>query len=127
MENLEKECLDRLNKILSKFYLQIDIVHVVSLNVLQYRLVDNLLNKTDSKSEWLRLWLSLNDLLFHQQSIFHCLESYYLMSNNFNFLTYTTHNIASKYKRYSKAYQSIQPLKSCYLEEFIIKMDLLGV
>ena len=41
MENLEKQCLEKLDKILSKFDLKIDIVHVASLNVCQYRLIDN--------------------------------------------------------------------------------------
>jgi hypothetical protein len=123
MENLEKECLDRLNKILSKFYLQIDIVHVASLNVWQYRLVDNLSDKT----EWLGLWLSVNEMLFHNISIFDCLKSYHIMVNDFNLLSHTTHNISSIYKRYSEAYQFLQPLKSSCIEEFIIKCDLMGI
>jgi hypothetical protein len=123
MENLEKECLDRLNKILSKFYLQIDIVHIVSLNVWQYRLVDNLSDKT----EWLGLWLSVNEILFHNISIFDCLKSYHIIVNDFNLLSHITHNISSIYKRYSEAYQFLQPLKSSCIEEFIIKCDLMGV
>ena len=114
MENLEQRCLEKLDKILSKFDLKIDIVHIASLNVCQYRLVDKSLSKTD----WLGLWLSLDGLLFNNQSIFKCLEFYY---NRFS------DSQLSILQRYVKTYQFIQPLKSSCLEEFIIKCDLVGI
>jgi hypothetical protein len=123
MENLENQCLEKLNIVLSKFDLKIEIAHLTSLNVWQYRLVDNLSDKT----EWLGLWLSVNEMLFHNISIFDCLKSYHIIVNDFNLLSHATHNIASKYKRYSKAYQFLQPLKSSSLEEFIIKCDLMEI
>ena len=128
MENLEQRCLEKLDKILSKFDLKIDIVNLESLNVCQYLLVDNLVNKADWKTAWLGSWLSLNDLLFTQQSIFECLESYYNIDNDFNFLTYISNiQLSSAYQRYSKAHQFLQPLKSSWLEELAIKMDLMGI
>jgi hypothetical protein len=54
MEILEKECLDRLNKILSKFDLKIEFFHIKS-NA-WYRLVDNSLSK-NTYSNWLGLWI----------------------------------------------------------------------
>ena len=131
MESLEQRCLEKLNKILSKFDLKIDIINLEPLNIWQYRFVDNSINKADWKAVQLGSWLSLNDLLFNQQSIFECLESYYDVTNainNFNFLPNVTHNIiSSRYKRYSKVYQFLQPLKSSCLEELIINMDLMGI
>ena len=128
MENLEKQCLEKLDKILSKFDLKINIINLASLNVWKYQLVDKLSDKTDWKTAWLGSWLSLNDLLFTQHSIFECLESYYNIDNNFNFLTYMSNiQLSSAYKRYSKAHQFIQPLKSNCLEELVIRMDLLGI
>jgi hypothetical protein len=130
MENLEKQCLEKLNKILSKFDLKIDIINFASLNIWQYRLVDNLIDKKDWKAAQLGLWLSLNNLLFNQQSIFECLETYYNAVNkinNFNFLPNVTYAASSTYQRYSEVHQFIQPLKSNCLEEFLIKCDLIGI
>lgn len=130
MENLEQRCLEKLDKILSKFNLKIDIVNHESLNFCQYCLVDNSINKTYWKADWLKSWLSLNDLLFNQQSIFEYLESYYNVTNkinNFNFLPNVTYTASSAYQRYSEAYQLLQPLKSSCLEELVIKMDLIGI
>jgi hypothetical protein len=129
MENLEQRCLEKLNKLLSKFDLKIEIVHIASLSVWQYRLVDNLTNKSDWKVEWLGLWLSLNDLLFRQQSsIFECLDSYYdaVNSSSFKYIRWSDIQL-SRLQRCSKAYQFIQQLKSCCLEEFIIRCDLLDI
>jgi hypothetical protein len=123
MENLENQCLEKLNIVLSKFDLKIEIAHLTSLNVWQYRLVDNLSDKT----EWLGLWLSVNEMLFHNISIFDCLKSYHIIVNDFNLLSHATHNISSIYKRYSEAYQFLQSLKSSSLEEFIIKCDLMEI
>ena len=124
MENLETQCLEKLNKILSKFDLTIDIVNFASLNIWQYRLVDKLGDKTDWNASCLGLWLSLNELLFDHHSIFECLESYYNTSNEFKFLATIKY---SAYQRYSKAYLYIRPLKSDCLEEFLINCDLMGV
>ena len=123
MENLEKQCLEKLDKILSKFDLKINIVYVTSLNVCQYRLIDNSLNPY---SDWLGLWLTISDILMHRNSIFECLQSYYISLNNSRFLTNETH-LSSIFQRYSEVYQFIQPLKSCCLEEFIFKCDLMGI
>jgi hypothetical protein len=115
MENLEKECLKKLNKILSKFDLKIEkieIVHIKSRNVWQYRLIDNRLSHQNSYSAGLCFWLSISDILIHgkrNNSIFDCLSSY-------------------SYKRYFDAYNTIKHLKNfCCLEEFMLKMDLMGV
>lgn len=124
MENLEKECLDRLNKILSKFYLEISIVNIPNVEC-QYRLIDNSISKTPY-SDWLGLWLSVSNILLHRNSIFECLKSYHIYINNKAIFRMTPDEIKF-YQRYSKVYQFIQPLKSCCLEEFIIKCDLLGV
>ncbi len=124
MKNLENQCLEKLNIFLSKFDLKIEIVHLTSLNVWQYRLVDNL---SSDKTEWLGLWLSVNEMLFHNISIFECLKSYQIIVNYFNMLAHATHNISSIYKRYSKVYQSLQSLKSSSLEEFLINCDLMGI
>jgi hypothetical protein len=130
MESLELRCLEKLNKILSKFDLKIDIVNLEPLNIWQYRFIDNSINKADWKAVQLGSWLSLNDLLFNQQSIFECLEPYYNVVNkinNFNFLPNVTCTASSTYQRYSEVYQFIQPLKSCCLEEFLIRCDLIGI
>lgn len=114
MENLEEQCLEKLNKILSKFDLKINIIYVAPYCVRQYRLVDRFLPETN----WLGLWFSLNGLLFYNQSIFRCLESYYDIYSG---------SEVNGFQRYIEAYQFIQPLKSSCLEEFIIKMDLLEI
>jgi hypothetical protein len=120
MENLENQCLEKLNTLLSKFDLEIVIINFAPLNLWQYRLVDNLRGKTDGNATCLELWLSLNELLFNQQSIFECLESYYNTTNDFNIKS-------PMYQRYSEVYQSILPLKSDCLEEFLINCDLMGI
>jgi hypothetical protein len=130
MESLEQRCLEKLSKILSTFDLKIDIVNLEPLNIWQYRFIDNSINKADWKTAWLGSWLSLNELLFTQHSIFECLETYYNIVNkinNFNFLPNVTCAASSTYQRYSEVYQFIQPLKSSCLEEFIIKCDLMGI
>ena len=130
MKNLEKECLDRLNLILSKFDLKIDIVHITSLNVCQYRLFDNFLYKTPY-SNWLCLWLSISDILMHSNSIFKCLNSYnfIIRTKKFKFSShYMPVKTYTSYQRYSEAYNIIKHLEnvSC-LEEFIIRCDLIGI
>jgi hypothetical protein len=108
MENLEQICLEKLNKILSKFDLKIEIIHYVPLNVWQYCLVDNCLRK-NAYSNWLGSWLSISSVLMHTNSIFECLSSY-------------------PYQRYSEAYDAIKHLENiCCIEEFIIKCDLMGI
>jgi hypothetical protein len=87
-----------------------------------------LTDKTNWKDAWFGLWLSVNDLLFDQHSIFECLKAYYYIDNDFKFLTrIPTIQLSSAYQRYSEAHQFIQPLKSSCLEEFIIKCDLMGI
>ena len=77
-------------------------------------------------SDWLGLWLSISDILMHRNSIFECFKSFYISLNNSRFLTNETH-LPSIFQRYSEVYQFIQPLKSCCLEEFIFKCDLIGI
>jgi hypothetical protein len=122
MENLEQKCLEKLNKILSKFDLKIEIINIQS-NFLEYLLVDNSMSEID----WLGPWLSISHILVSSYSIFDCLKKYYdtVNGSSFSYIHFSDSQL-SKFQRYSKAYQSIQPLKSCYLEEFIIKCDLMG-
>jgi hypothetical protein len=124
MENLEKECFDRLNKILSKFDLEISIVNIPNVEC-QYRLIDNSISKTPY-SEWLGLWLSVSNILLHHNSIFECLKSYHNCITDNYFNVHMSPMEIKFYQRYSEVYQFIQPLKSCCLEEFIIKCDLMG-
>ena len=115
-ENIEQICLEKLNKILSKFDLKIEIIHIASLNVWQYRLVDNFL-PNNSYADWLYSWSSILDMLACRNSIFECLD------------TYSEYEVNSYlYQRYSEAYNAIKYLENISsLEEFIIKCDLLGV
>jgi hypothetical protein len=123
MENLEQKCLEKLNKILSKFDLKIEIINIQS-NFLEYLLVDNSMSEID----WLGPWLSISHILVSSYSIFDCLKKYYdtVNSSSFSYIHFSDSQL-SKFQRYSKVYQSIQHLKSCYLEEFIFKCDLMGV
>ena len=116
MENLEKQCLEKLNNILSKFNLEIEATYIESPNVWQYRLVDNFLPKNTCFG-WLYIWSSISDMLMHRNSIFECLRSY----------AYFEYNSYS-YKRYLEAYNVIKYLENiCCLEEFIIRCDLEGI
>lgn len=76
MENLEQRCLEKLDNILSKFDLKIDVIHITSFNIWQYRLVDNKNLSGIGYYNWLGLWLSIPDMLIHHYSIFKCLEKY---------------------------------------------------
>ena len=109
MENLEKQCLEKIDKILSKFDLNIE--HIISSDVWQYRLIDNRASQ-NSYFYSLCFWLSISDILIHSKhsySIFDCLKTY-------------------SYRRYSEAYNAIKPLENiCCLEELIIKIDLIGI
>ena len=125
MENLEEQCLEKLDKILSKFDLAINIVNIPNVEC-QYRLIDNSLSKTPY-SEWLGLWLSVSNILLHRNSIFKCLESYHDFITNRSLSFHMSSMEINFYQRYSKAYQFIQPLKSSCLEEFLIKCDLVGI
>jgi hypothetical protein len=109
MENLEQRCLEKLNNILSKFNLKIEIIYAGSSRNVWYRLIDNSLSK-NTYSDWLGLWASISNVLMHSSnSIFECLSSY-------------------SYQRYSKAYNAIKHLENiCCLEEFLIKCDLLEI
>lgn len=124
MKNLEKQCLDRLNNLLSKFDLKIDIVNIQSDLECQYWLIDNSLSKT----EWLGPWLSISGILVYSQSIFDCLKQYHTAVNSpsFPYIQFSDRQL-SKLQKYSKAYQFIQSLKSNCLEELISKMDLMGI
>ena len=123
MENLENQCLEKLNKILSKFDLQIVIIKVNQLNQRQCRLV----YKNDTVN-WLALWLSISDMLFERTTIFECLNSYYIVLST---PKYNRPDICndrlSKFQACSAAYKEIEPLKSSSFEEFLINCDLMGV
>ena len=125
MQNLEKHCLEKLNIILSKFNLNINIVNIQS--NLEYRLIDNSLPKT----EWVAPWLSISDILIHKPSmlsIFDRMKVYYDTFNSSGFSYIQLSDIQlSRFQRYAKVYQSIQLLKSNSLEEFLINCDLMGV
>ena len=125
MENLEQRCLEKLDKILSKFDLAINIVNIPNVEC-QYRLIDNSLSKTPY-SEWLGLWLSVSNILLHRNSIFECLKSYHDFITDKYFEFHMSPMEINFYQRYSEVYQFIQPLKSCCLEEFLIKCDLMGI
>ena len=124
MKKLEKQCLNRLNNLLSKFNLKIDIVNIQSNLECQYWLVDNSLSKT----EWIGPWLTISDILVYSQSIFDCLKQYHNTVNSsiFPYIQVSDSQL-SKLQRYSKVYQFIQSLKSNCIEELAIKMDLMGV
>ena len=123
MENIEEQCLEKLNKILSKFDLKIELINIQS-NFLEYLLVDNSIPEI----ECIGPWLSISHILVSSQSIFDCLKKYYdtVNSSSFSYIIFSDSQL-SKFQRYSKVYQSIQPLKSSCLEEIIIKMDLMGI
>ena len=126
MENLEQRCLEKLDKILSKFDLAINIVNIPNVEC-QYRLVDNSLSKTPY-SEWLGLWLSVsNILLLYRNSIFECLKSYHDFITDGALSVHLSPMEIKFYQRYSEVYQFIQPLKSKCLEEFLIRCDLVGI
>jgi hypothetical protein len=123
MEILEKECLDRLNKILSKFDLKIEFFHIKS-NA-WYRLVDNSLSK-NTYSNWLGLWISISNMLMHRNSIFECLDSYHTFITNVPKCMSIETRIS--YQRYSEAYNVIKHLENISsLEEFIIRCDIMGI
>ena len=116
MENLEQRCVEKLNKILSKFNLKIEIFYNTSRNVWQYRLVDNFL-PNNSYADWLYSWSSILDMLACRNSIFECLNTY----SAYEFNSYL-------YNRYYEAFNAIKHLENiCCLEEFIIKCDLMGI
>ena len=125
MENLEKQCLEKLDKILPKFDLAINIVNIPNVEC-QYRLVDNSLSKTPY-SEWLGLWLSVSNILLHRNSIFECLKSYHDFITDKSLSVNMSPMEIKFYQRYSEVYQFIQPLKSSCLEEFLIRCDLVGI
>ena len=124
MKTLEEHCLEKINKILSKFDLKIESIYLELLNIWQYRLVDNFLPKI----EWFDPWLSISDILVERNSIFNRMKLYYdtINSSNFSYIQFSDIQL-SRFQRYSKIYQSIQTLKSCCLEDFLIKCDLMGV
>jgi hypothetical protein len=73
MKTLEEQCLEKLNKLLSKFDLKIVIIKINLLNRYYYRLA----YKNDT-ANWISLWLSMSDMLFRRTiTIFDCLNSYY--------------------------------------------------
>jgi hypothetical protein len=116
MENLEQRCVEKLNKILSKFNLKIEIFYNASLNVWQYRLADDFL-PNNTYADWLYSWSSILDMLTCCNSIFECLNQY----SEYEFNSYL-------YQRYSEAYNAIKYLENiCCLEEFIIKCDLIRI
>lgn len=132
MENLEECCLEKLNKILSKFNLQIVIIgNRLNLYQCHYRLI----YKNDYANR-LMSWLSISDMLFTcrisryttNSTIFEFLNSYYevVSAPSFNILDLNKDTL-SKFQACSDAYKEIEPLKSNSFEEFLINCDLLGV
>ena len=134
MENLEKQCLDRLNKILSKCDLEINIVVVSSIEC-QYRLNIKSVSK-NGYHNWICLWLSVPDIFInnkYNRSIFKRLYTYYNIftehyTKNKPILNYESDSHLYTVQQCAKAYKDIQCLEniSC-LEEFIIKCDLMGI
>jgi hypothetical protein len=133
MKTLEEQCLEKLNKILSKFNLQIVIIKFNQLTQRQYRLVYK-----NNTADWLVLWLSISDMLFTRtiRTIFDFLNSYYTVMSNPpfdlpdipSFNQFDMYNdTLSRYQDCSNAYKEILPLKSNSLEEFLINCDLIGV
>jgi hypothetical protein len=102
MENLEKQIIKRLNKVLNKYNLDIvtnlDVDDVIFCNtdlVLKYN--------NDNRPSWIYFWVSIDDMLFAADNIFTFLPNHIEHSVNI-----------------------------CYcagdsLEEIIIKMDLAGI
>jgi hypothetical protein len=130
MENLEDQCLEKLNKILSKFNLQIVIIKVNHVNQRQYRLIYK-----NNTANWIALWTSVSNMLFYRTtsarkitSIFECLNIYYEVISNPSFdLFDMSKDTLSRYQDCSDAYKEIVPLTSNSLEEFLINCDLMGI
>ena len=131
MENIETQCLEKLNNILSKFNLQIVIIKVNQLNQRQHRLI----YKNDT-ANWIALWLSISEILFAHttskymadSSIFDRLKTYYnTMSNSSVNRLAMSKETLFKFQDCSDAYKEIASLKSGSFEEFIIKCDLIGI
>ena len=129
MENLEKQCLEKLNNILSKFNLQVVIINDNQLNHRRYQLI----YKNDT-ANWIALWLSISEILFirtisgYRTSIFKCLEPYYGVTSDpsFNHFDISKETVF-RFQACSDAYKEIAPLQSDSFEEFIIKCDLMGI
>lgn len=117
--SLDYICLERLNNMLSRFNMKIVIVKISSLNVNQYRLV----YETDYEN-WIGMWKSISDMMStYNHSIFDFLKSYYVVFSDYHFKGMSS-EIYNRYKNCSNAYQTIKHLKSCSLEEFLVKCDL---
>lgn len=120
MKNLEKEIINRLNKLLSTYGLKI-----TTSTYKKYYLEDEITNS------FIHIWDSIDKMLFDSLfSLFCILKKYY---TDILYFSYIQPNIKQNktfeyYKRYAAIYDNIKYLEnnSC-LEELIIKMDLMGV
>ncbi len=117
MENLEKHCLERLNNILFKFDLQV--VKRVDEFQNKYVLLDIQENHIISS------YKSINEMLFSSQPIFYALLMHKMYVSFFITMFPT---VGKRYQRYINAYNNIKYLENTSsLEEFVIKMDLIGI
>ena len=130
MENLENQCLEKLNKILYRFKLKVIIINVKMLNQCQHRLIYK-----NNNDYCIASWLSLSDMLFTRttsgymtNSIYGCLKTYYVIISNqaVNPLGMNKDTL-SRFQACSDAYKEIICLASCSFEELLIKCDLMGI
>lgn len=128
MENLENQCLEKLNKILSRFNLKVIIINVKMLNQCQHRLIYK-----NNNDYCIASWLSLSDMLFTRttsgcmtNSIYNCLKTYYIIISN-QAVNPLDKDTLSRLQACSDAYKEIICLASCSFEEFLIKCDLMGI
>jgi hypothetical protein len=139
MENLEKQCLEKMNNILEKHSMKI--IHVRVHDRFQFRLIDQMISDNDilkSLKPVLYTWHELRDIFIkydnrkrycYDNTIIEVLFRHYNILHEGSFkLLKMPDNIISRYMRYSNAYNEIKNLDSCdSLEEFLIKMDLMGI
>ena len=117
MENLENQCLERLNNILFKFDLQV--VNRDDEFQNKYVLLDIQENHIVSS------YKSINEMLFSSQPIFYALLMHKMC---LSFFIAAVPTMGKRYQRYINAYNNIKNLEnSSSLEELVIKMDLLGI
>jgi hypothetical protein len=130
MENLEEQCLERLNNILSKFDLQV-VKHDVESQI-KYVLVDISNNPYSGDihvNNDMSEWSSINTMLCSSRSIFYIFSQHAENATYFGLIGFNApRKIREKYQRYINAYNNIKYLENASsLEELMIKMDLMGI
>jgi hypothetical protein len=128
MEDLEEQCIEKLNKLLYNYGLKIIYTSVLSNLFYDYYLYDEI-NRCH-----IYKWTLFDNILFNHDSydsLFYKLHQYY---KDYVYLVSIQPQINKKinqqhiWKRYADAYDNIKHLEnSSCLEEIIIKMDLMGI